>query len=212
MPASSPDGKIKDTPKSQRTRTRILDAAMRMIAERGYHGASNAEIALAAGLTRGAMLYHFPDRDALAGAVIAHVQQAREALFEAAAKTLPPGGDVSEHAIDVYWALLHEPPFQAFAELEAAARLDLGLRELLVQAQAAFDRAQMGQMLSGLLDAGSSPRLQAARDLARFMLEGLARARLTYDKDARVDRLLTVIKRATHMLNRKGDVHELWED
>ena len=33
------------TPKSQRTRARILDAAMRLFAEMGYHAATNAVIA-----------------------------------------------------------------------------------------------------------------------------------------------------------------------
>ena len=50
------------------------------------------------------------------------------------------------------------------------------------------------------------------RDLARFRLEGLARGGVTYDQEARTERLLTVIKRATHMLNRKGSVQDLWPD
>jgi hypothetical protein len=66
--------------------------------------------------------------------------------------------------------------------------------------------------LSGLLLAGSGPRFQTGRDLARFMLEGLARASLTYGEDERIDRLLTVVKRVTRVLNRKGSVQELWED
>ena len=51
-----------------------------------------------------------------------------------------------------------------------------------------------------------------SRDLARFMLEGMARSGLTYDADERVQRLLAVIKRATHMLNRKGGVQDLWPE
>ena len=52
----------------------------------------------------------------------------------------------------------------------------------------------------------------ASRDLARFMLEGLARASLTYDSDVRAGHLLAVIKRATHMLNRKGSEQDLWPE
>jgi hypothetical protein len=44
------------------------------------------------------------------------------------------------------------------------------------------------------------------------MLEGMARSNLTYDKDQRVERLLAVIKRATHMLNRKGGVTDIWTE
>src|ERR1700742_3282794 len=73
----------KTTPKSLRTRRRILDAAMRLFAERGYHASSNADVAEAAGLTRGAMLYHFPTREDLVAAAIDHIQQRRTEAFEA---------------------------------------------------------------------------------------------------------------------------------
>ena len=45
-----------------------------------------------------------------------------------------------------------------------------------------------------------------------IMLEGMARSNITYDKDQRVERLLAVIKRATHMLNRKGGVTDIWTE
>ena len=44
------------------------------------------------------------------------------------------------------------------------------------------------------------------------MLEGLARARLTYDAEARTERLLAVVKRAARMLNRKGAGIDLWPE
>ncbi|MBN9249328.1 MAG: ABC transporter permease, partial [Mesorhizobium sp.] len=43
-----------------------------------------------------------------------------------------------------YWALLHETPFVAFGELEAAARTDPMLRARLAGAQSAFDHNQVG--------------------------------------------------------------------
>lgn len=202
----------RDTPKSRRTRARILDEAMRVIAQQGYAAASNAAVAEAAGITRGAMLYHFPTREALLEATIDHIQHQRATLFKQAADSLPPGGDVTEHAIETYWDLLHRTPFVAFAELEAAARTDPAVRDLLAPAQAEFDHAHIGDHFLKMLHAGAGPRFQASRDLARFMLEGLARANLTYDRDDRIERLLGVIKRATHMLNRKGGVTDLWEE
>ena len=158
------------------------------------------------------MLYHFPTREALVEAAAEHIHAARSALMAEAAAKPPPGADLAEHAIDVYWALLHEPAFVAFAELEAVARTDPAVAARLAPHHAAFDRAQVGDQLLGLFSAGAGPRFQASRDLARFMLEGLARATLTYDAEDRVQRLLAVIKRATHMLNRKGAIHDLWPE
>jgi AcrR family transcriptional regulator len=204
----------KATPKSLRTRARILDAAMNLFAEVGYHAATNAVIADASKLTRGAMLYHFATREELVEAAIAHIELQRARLFEQAASTpAAPGVDAAEHAVDVYWTLLHEVPFVAFAELEAAARTDPMLRERLSDAQAAFDRAQVGgDRFGALVQAGADPRFQASRDLGRFLLEGMARGSMTYDVDGRRERLIAVVKRAVRMLNRKGDVQDLWED
>jgi AcrR family transcriptional regulator len=202
----------KDTAKSLRTRARILDCGARLLVEIGYANATNARIAEAAGLTRGAMLYHFPTREALVEALVEHLQAARLALLAEASDRAPPGTDLAEHAIDAYWGLLRTEPFIAFQELEAAARTDAAVRDAVAPAQAAFDQAQTGSPFSHMLQAGAGPRFQASRDLARFMLEGLARANLTYDADARVDRLLAVIKRAAHMLNRKGGEQDLWPE
>ena len=203
----------KATPKSLRTRARILDAAMRLFAQVGYPSASNALIAEAAKLTRGAMLYHFASREELVAAAIAHIELERAKLFEKAAATPPAAGvDAAEQAIDAYWALLAEVPFVAFAELEAAARTDPMLRAQLAAAQSAFDHAQVGARFGAMIQAGDDPRFQTSRDLGRFLLEGLARGAMTYDVEARRQRLLEVVKRAVRMLNRKGDIHELWSE
>jgi len=201
-----------DTPKSLRTRARILDSAMRLFVEIGYHAATNARIAEAAGLTRGAMLYHFPDREALVEAVVPHIQAARAKLLQSAVDDAPPGADRIDHAIDSYWGLLSQPPFVAFAELESAARTDESLRVRLASAAAAFDRAQMGDHLFELIQGAEGPRFQASRDLARFLLEGLAQAQLSYDAEARTKRLLAIVKRAAHMLNRKASGLDLWPE
>jgi AcrR family transcriptional regulator len=202
----------KATPKSLRTRARILDAAMRLFAEVGYHAANNAMIADAAKLTRGAMLYHFATREELVEAAVAHIELERARLFEQAGASPAPGVDAAEQAIDAYWGLLHEVPFVAFAELEAAARTDAMLRERLAAAQSGFDRAQVGDRFGAMVQAGVNPRFQTSRDLGRFLLEGLARGAMTYDEPARRERLLAVVKRAVRMLNRKGDIQELWAE
>ena len=201
-----------DSPKSRRTRARIVGEAVRLFAEQGYAASPNPVIAAGAGLTRGAMLYHFPTRESLVGAAVAHIQARRVTLLEAAAKDAPHGADRTDHAIDSYWRLLTDPAFVAFNELECAARTDPALAALIRPAQETFDRAQVGEHLFDFVQGGSNPRLQASRDLARFMLEGLARARLAYDGEARTTRLLAIVKRAARMLNRKGGEIDLWPE
>ena len=68
----------------------------------------------------------------------------------------------------------------------------------------------MGRATPAFINAGHDARFQTSRDLARFALDGLHRATLTYDQPERIDNMINVIKRAVHMLNRKGDVQDLW--
>ncbi|WP_432093000.1 TetR family transcriptional regulator [Streptomyces sp. bgisy100] len=54
------------------TRAALLDAALFVFAEQGLASARLADVAQRAGLTRGALYYHFADKSALHAAVMAH--------------------------------------------------------------------------------------------------------------------------------------------
>jgi AcrR family transcriptional regulator len=69
LPAHSPR-KIPRQERSRRTVERILDAATRVLAERGYDGASTNRIAAAAGLSNGSLYQYFPNKDAIVVAVL----------------------------------------------------------------------------------------------------------------------------------------------
>ena len=60
-------------------RAEILDAAMRLFAEVGYHSASLRDIANSAGITHPGLLHHFPTKSALLGAVLARRDELDEA-------------------------------------------------------------------------------------------------------------------------------------
>ncbi|MFF3439099.1 TetR/AcrR family transcriptional regulator [Streptosporangium sp. NPDC002721] len=64
------------------TRERILDAARRLFAERGYAATSLADIASAVGLTKTAVAYHFHPKDRLATELIAPAAEDIVALIE----------------------------------------------------------------------------------------------------------------------------------
>jgi AcrR family transcriptional regulator len=58
------------TTKGPDTRTRLLDAAAKVFAERGYQSASVDEIAAAAGLSKGAVYWNFASKDELFHALL----------------------------------------------------------------------------------------------------------------------------------------------
>ena len=66
------------------TRAALLDAAERVFRERGVAHASLAEVAAAAGVTRGAVYWHFRDKAALFVALCERVQLPMEAMLASA--------------------------------------------------------------------------------------------------------------------------------
>jgi AcrR family transcriptional regulator len=52
------------------TANRILNQAMRLFLEKGYHGTSINDITQAAGITKGALYWHFKSKEALLREII----------------------------------------------------------------------------------------------------------------------------------------------
>ena len=55
----------KEVPQGEATRKRIHEVAVRLFAERGYHGTGVAEIGRAAGVRQGALYYHIGSKEEL---------------------------------------------------------------------------------------------------------------------------------------------------
>ncbi len=72
---------------AQETRERLLDAAQRVFRDRGVTRTSLAEIAAAAGVTRGAVYWHFRDKADLFHAMCDRATLPLDALFEQAGVT-----------------------------------------------------------------------------------------------------------------------------
>lgn len=70
--------------RAERTRTALLDAARRLFAEDGYAATSTPDVAVAAGLTRGALYHHFRDKQDLFRGVVEREQTAVAAAIEVA--------------------------------------------------------------------------------------------------------------------------------
>lgn len=73
------------------TRQRLLDAAMRCFASRGFAGTSIRDIAQTAGVAMGLLYSHFDSKDTLLLSVFAQNMQQVQSTF-AEALSVPPGG------------------------------------------------------------------------------------------------------------------------
>jgi AcrR family transcriptional regulator len=79
--------------KRERTRQALLEAAIRMLAERGLEGTSIDDLMRAAGMARGTFYNYFQTREALAVAVSNHI---RETVYETVIDRIPAGYSAEE--------------------------------------------------------------------------------------------------------------------
>ena len=70
--------------KTDNARIRLLDTALRVIREKGYHATSVDDLCTAAGVTKGAFFHYFKSKEDLAVAAAAHWTEVTGALFAGA--------------------------------------------------------------------------------------------------------------------------------
>ncbi|MCM3515258.1 TetR/AcrR family transcriptional regulator [Nocardioides sp. P86] len=129
--------------RSAATRTRVLDATVASLLEKGHAATTLAEVQQRAGLARGTLLHHFPTRAALMVAVVEEVAARRlgvlglragAAAGASAHERTDPQADPRtgwDAAVDLVQADLADPVFLAVLELWVAARTDPDLRSVL---------------------------------------------------------------------------------
>ena len=111
------------------TRAKIMDAAVRCLAEFGYAATSTPLVAKLAKVSRGSLLHQFPTKVDLILGVAGHASQARGAKVREHLAPYPDGPNRFLHGVDAVWASLHEPAAIALMEITIAARSDPDLAE-----------------------------------------------------------------------------------
>jgi len=104
------------------TRTRILDAAVGVLVEHGYAGASTLRIQQRVGLSRGGLLHQFGSRDELLVAAVDHLATARVGALTVRRRWPDDLGERIDAAIGVMWEQYRRLFFWASVELWLAAR------------------------------------------------------------------------------------------
>jgi AcrR family transcriptional regulator len=117
--------------KSASTRLQIIEAALRCFIDLGYFRTTTAVVASNAGLSRGAMLHHFPTRADVVRAAVEHLHAKRLRAFRTAVENLPSGSNRLHGALEAYWEQANHPMYAVFLELSVAARTDRELAAIL---------------------------------------------------------------------------------
>jgi len=162
--------------KSEKTRSVILDAALRCFYERGYNNTTTEKVAHEAGVSRGAMLHHFPSRFDLIKATVHYLHGQRLVLFEEQELEIHENAEHSliNEGIDAYWKQLHSPLFTVWNELRVAARTDKELHNILKPASRSFEKNLQKISASVFPDLALSEEFEKANMLTTYLLEGMA--------------------------------------
>lgn len=181
--------------KSASTRVLILDAAISCFYLNGYAQTTTTKIADQAGLSRGAMLHHFPSKTSLVIAAIDHLNGLRLSLFHDKVAAIPEGADLVDEGIDVYWQVATDPTFAAFHELTVAARTDEELADILRPALAEFQK-QFAELSRDLFPdwRGDPDTFKLALELAQTLVDGLAVENMIVHSPDKNRRVLAFLK------------------
>ncbi|MGW4481107.1 TetR/AcrR family transcriptional regulator [Rhodococcus triatomae] len=110
------------------THQRIVEAALEVLATRGWRHASVAEVAARADVTRGAVQHHFKDRDGLFTAAVQHIMDTRISQIEALHHGEYPEGERTRVIVRTIVELHQGTSFAAALQLCVAASDDPALR------------------------------------------------------------------------------------
>lgn len=180
--------------KSAMTRDRILDAAISCFIELGYTNVTTAKVASAAGVSRGAMLHHFPSKTELIQAAVEYLHVKLLEDYTERVKSISTklkGRKFRRAGIDAYWQHLTGDLFTAYHELCVAGRTDSELKAILEKSSVKFDMHVQESNKELFKDwEGTGDRFLLAMDVTKFMMEGLAVGQLVVDREERVNRLL----------------------
>lgn len=193
MATASSRGQRRRTFTETARRAQLIEVTVEQVAEKGYAGASLGAIAEAAGITKAAVLYHVPSKDALVDAAYEHVLSALTEEVGAAVEAAPVGEGPTAYVRSMI-GCLRERPQHTRMIVEALSRDGAGH----------LPQERWGP-LAQLLDAAAAQRgadVPDSRSLAIIVggaIDAIVSERMhdpTYDTAEAADQLVALIDAA----------------
>lgn len=186
--------------RSAETRRKILDATLESLVELGYAATSTPEVCQRAGMSRGALLHHFPTKAELVIEAVAHLAGRRGIELHRLAQQEDGAGDPVDRVCDFMWGAFAEPTFHAALELWVAARCDPELHAALVPMERATGHGldQLWRGLPGNVEPKEPAVARSFNDLIAItlhLLRGMALQRILREDGSERRRLFEVWKR-----------------
>jgi len=212
--SSSNDANSKDdiswqAQKSAMTRDRILEAAINCFVELGYTNVTTAKVASSAGVSRGAMLHHFPSKTELIQAAVEYLHDKVLEDYTQRVTSIPSslkGAKRRRAGLFAYWEHLECDLFTVYQELCTASRTDPELKAILQNSQKIFDEHVKESNMKLFEEWGTrGDRYLLAMDVSKFMMEGMAASQLMSDREQRVNRMINYLADRLEEIFQEGE-------
>jgi AcrR family transcriptional regulator len=194
-PAAAKPVRRTQAERSAATRTALLDAAVDCLFEQGYGGTSTVLVAAKAGVSRGAMLHHFPSKADLMLATLEHVLDRNHDYYTEALSRIDDPWERYAALPDLRWQLALQPHGTALMEILVGARSDEVVRARFPEFQRRLNEKQAQRLAERAQDAGLplTAHDQAVSRTIVLALRGLAIERQV-NPDVDVDSVLDVLR------------------
>jgi AcrR family transcriptional regulator len=188
-------------------RIRILAAATRIFARKGYDGASMSEIATAAGITKPVLYDHFSSKDALFDTLLRSIRDDLLAKGNAIGKSAVSEEVRFRTAVDAFFAFVEDQPDAAMILLIVPQGNPVTLKLSRAVQQGAT--AAISMLLKSYLPAGGTWQYEAAGEFLKEGLHALAQWWLDNPEPSR-DEIVDLVMKAcwTGFRKAKKEVHQ----
>ena len=171
-------------------RQRLLEATVECLVEHGWSGTTTTLVSQRAGVSRGAQLHHFPTKNDLVIAAVAHLSELRGAELRESAQRLPTGRRRTRAVLDMLADHFTGAVFVAALELWVAARTDEALHAAVVPLEVRVGREAHRIAVQALGADESQPRVRELVQATLDLVRGLGLANTITDDTARRRRIL----------------------
>ena len=199
--------------KSAMTRSAILEATIQCLLELGYANTTTALIANYAGVSRGAMMHHFPSRISVMRAVIDYLhvlrlQEYRDLMSDIDDPTSKLTDKAIRESVEAAWRYVNLPSFLAYQEMLAASRTDGELRQIIEPVEKDFEKQFLNTVKAVFPHWQNLARLEGAHDMVQFLMKGMALSHMSVRKNARAKRVMTYLTAILHDIYKEANLME----
>jgi len=185
-------------------REKLLDAAVDCLIEFGVAGTTTLAVQRRAGVSRGALLHHFPSHATLLATSVAELVKRNEQAVALSIADLPEPKDPLETAVSALAFAARQPAYLAELELWAVARTDSALKQALISAERAarreIDRVS-SELFGKWVESDAYPDVVA---LTQHFIRGLAISENLRSSAPRRERLISAWTEAMRLMLRSG--------